>query len=79
MAECTNKQEIASAASIRLMSALPDQPERLVEILREIIALSKTDTNHRESAKRADSTESFDAQCLNGIYQTSAARGKEAG
>ena len=35
--ERTSKLKLASAASIILMSALPEQPERLVEILRELI------------------------------------------
>jgi hypothetical protein len=59
------------------MSAVPEQPERLVEILRELIALSKTEGNHSELARANDPTKLLDAQCGNLIDQTSAARGKE--
>src|SRR5262249_23574097 len=76
--ERTSKQKIASAASIRLMSALPEQPERLVEILRELIALSKKEGNHSEAARANDPTKLLDAQCVNGIGHTSRARGREA-
>ena len=78
IAERTSKQKITSAASIRLMSALPEQPERLVEILRELIALSKTEGNHSELAPANGPTKLLDARCVKRIDQTSAARGKEA-
>jgi len=78
IAERTSKQKIASAASIKLMSALPEQPERLVEILRQLVALSKTEGNHSELARANDPTKLLDAQGVNGIDQTCAARGKEA-
>src|SRR6516164_6650762 len=62
IAERTSKQKITSAASIRLMSALPEQPERLVEILRELIALSKTEGNHSELAPANGPTKLLDAR-----------------
>ena len=60
------------------MSALPEQPERLVEILRELIALSKTEGNHSELAPANGPTKLLDARCVKRIDQTCAARGKEA-
>jgi hypothetical protein len=44
------------------MSLSPEPPERLAEILLEILAMSKpTGTNQSESARGDDRTESFDA------------------
>jgi len=73
----TSKQKIGSATSIRLMSTLPEQPERLVEILRELIALSKSEGNHSELARANNPNELLDAQGGNGIDHTSVAHGKE--
>jgi hypothetical protein len=54
-----------SAASIRLMSASPELPERLAEILREILALSNSaGTSHSESACGSDPLELVDARCV---------------
>jgi len=47
------------------MSMSPEPPERLAEILLEILALSKaTRTNQSESARRSDPIESCDAHCV---------------
>jgi len=44
------------------MSASPGPPERLAEILLEILTLSKpTRTSHSESIRCSDSIENFDA------------------
>ena len=51
-----------SAASITLMSVSPEPPERLAEILLEILALSKpTRTSQSESAGAGGPIENFDA------------------
>jgi len=56
------RQNFKSAASITLMSMLPDPPERLAEVLLEILALAdSTRTGQSESARGSDSIESFDA------------------
>ena len=48
------------------MSMSPEPPERLAEILLEILALSKpTRTNQSESARGSDPIELFDAHCAN--------------
>jgi len=60
------------------MSALPEQPERLVEILRELIALSKTEGNPSELAPTNGPTKLLDARCVKRIDQASSARGQEA-
>jgi hypothetical protein len=47
------------------MSMPPEPPERLAEILMEILALSKPNrTSESESARGSDSIELFDAQCF---------------
>jgi hypothetical protein len=47
------------------MSVPPEPPERLAEILLEILALSdSTPTNQSESPRGSDRIESFDADCL---------------
>jgi hypothetical protein len=48
-----------------LMSVSPESPERLAEILLEILALSKsTRTSQSESARGSDPVESCDAHCV---------------
>jgi hypothetical protein len=50
-----------SAASVTVMSLSPEQPERLAEILMEILALSRpTQTNQSKSASYSDCSENFD-------------------
>jgi hypothetical protein len=47
------------------MSMSPEPPERLAEILLEILALSKpTRTSQSESARGSDPIESCDAHCV---------------
>ena len=47
------------------MSLSPEPPERLAEILLEILAMSKaTWTNQSESVRGSDRTESSDADCV---------------
>jgi hypothetical protein len=47
------------------MSVSPEPPERLAEILLEILALSKpTRTSQSESARGRDPIESCDAHCV---------------
>jgi hypothetical protein len=47
------------------MSMSPEPPERLAEILLEILALSKpTRTSHSESARGGDPVESCDTHCV---------------
>jgi hypothetical protein len=47
------------------MSMLPKRPERLAEILQEILALSEsTRTNQSESVSGSDPIESFDAHWI---------------
>jgi hypothetical protein len=73
------------------MSASGEGPERLAEILREIIGLAKTgqtnipDIESREVFESANvqklninSPELLDAQGVNGINQTCSSRGKNA-
>ena len=63
--ERNNKHNFKSAASITLMSVSPEPPERLAEILLEILALSKpTRTSQSESASGSDPIESCDADCV---------------
>jgi len=63
-----------------MMRATRDGAECLAEIFREILALSETKrSNDPKSAAADDPTELFDAQCVNGIDQTGAPRGKQAG
>ncbi len=48
-----------------LMSMSPEPPERLAEILMEILALSKPEqTSESEFARGSDSIESSDAHCV---------------
>jgi hypothetical protein len=48
-----------------LMSVSPEPPERLAEILLEILALSKpTQASQSESARGGDPIESCDAHCV---------------
>jgi hypothetical protein len=74
------------------MSASGERPERLAEILREIIGLAKTGRTNmpgnesREVSESAqvqklniESPELLDAQGVNGIDQARASRGKKAG
>jgi hypothetical protein len=74
------------------MSASDEGPERLAEILREIIGLTKTartnisDIESREVVESAnvqelniESPELLDAQGVDGIDQARAPRGKQAG
>jgi hypothetical protein len=47
------------------MSVSPGPPERLAEILLEILALSKSErTSESESARGSDPIELFDAHCV---------------
>ena len=74
-----------------LMNASGEGPERLAEILREIIGLTKTSQTNQpdqstkivESANvrklNIESPELLSAQCLNGIDQACPPRGKQAG
>ena len=63
-----------------MMSVPREGAERLAEIFREILALSGTErSNHPKSAAAEDPTKLFDAQCVNGIGQTCAPHGKQAG
>jgi len=58
------RHNFESAASITLMSVSPEPPERLAEILLEILALSKpTRTGQSESASGGNPSE------LSGAYQ----------
>jgi len=57
-----DRHNFQSAASITLMSVSPEPPERLAEILQEILALSKpARTSRSESARCSDPSENFDA------------------
>ena len=74
-----------------LMNTSREGPERLAEILREIIGLTKISQTNRpdqstkivESANvqklNIESPELLSAQCLNGIDQACPPRGKQAG
>jgi len=60
-----SRHNVKSAASITLMSVSPEPPERLAEILLEILALSKpTRTSQSESVSGSDPIELFDAHCI---------------
>jgi hypothetical protein len=74
------------------MSASGEGPERLAEILREIVELTKTErTNIRDNESREivesanaqklniESPKLLDAQCVNGVDQACPSRGKQAG
>ncbi len=59
--EGKGRHNFKSAASITLMSVSPGPPERLAEILLEILALSKPErTGESESASCSDPIESCD-------------------
>jgi hypothetical protein len=61
------------------MSDSAEQPERLVEILREMIALSNpTRTKDSGLSRTDDPTELLAAQCVNGIDKAGASRGEKA-
>ena len=61
----TSRHNFKSAASIILMSVSLEPPERLAEILREILALSDlTRTSQSESAHGSDPIELLDAHCV---------------
>jgi hypothetical protein len=63
--ERNNRHNFKPAASITLMSVSPEPPERLAEILLEILALSKaTRTSQSESVSGSDRIELFDAHCV---------------
>ena len=75
-----------------LMNASGEGPERLAEILREIIGLTKTaqtkvsDNQSKEVVESAnvqklniESPELLSAQCLNGVDQACPPCGKQAG
>ena len=74
-----------------LMNASGEGPERLAEILREIIGLTKTvQTNRPEQSTKIvesaniqklniESPELLSAQCLNGIDEACPPCGKQAG
>jgi hypothetical protein len=62
-----------------MMSDSSERPERLAEILREIIALSNpTRMNDSGSLRTDDSIELIDPQGVNGIDQTGASSRKKA-
>ena len=63
-----------------MMSASREGAECLAEIFREILALSETKrSKDPKSAAADDPMKLSDAQCVNGIDQTCAPRGKKAG
>jgi len=58
------------------MSVSPEPPQRLAEILQQILALSKpAPTGQSESASGRDPSENFDAHC---VEEQSEARNAEA-
>lgn len=60
-----SRQKSKSAASVTLMSTPPKPPERLAEILQEILALSDpTRTSQSESGSGSGSSELSDANCI---------------
>jgi len=92
MRESKLRQKVDSAASAILMNASGEGPERLAEILREIIGLTTTartklsDIESREVVESAnlqklniESPELLDAQGVDGINQARASRGKQTG
>ena len=61
------------------MSASAERPERLAEILREIMGLSNpTRTNDSGPERTDDAVELLDVQCVDGIDEAGASRGNEA-
>jgi hypothetical protein len=60
------------------MSVSPEPPERLAEILREILALSNlTRTSQPESARGSDPIELLDAHCVKEQSERRATTGKD--
>jgi hypothetical protein len=59
------RQKVDSAASAILMSASGEEPERLAEILREIIGLTKTVRTNVPDIKSREVVESANVQKLN--------------
>jgi hypothetical protein len=59
------RQKVDSAASAILMSASGEGPERLAEILREIIGLTKTARTNVPDIKSREVVESANVQKLN--------------
>jgi hypothetical protein len=62
-----------------MMSAPREGAECLAEIFREILALSETKRSNDPKSAADDPTKLSDAQCVDGIDQTCAPRGKQAG
>jgi hypothetical protein len=63
--ERRGRHDFKSAASITMMSVSPESPERLAEILQEILALSNsTRASRSESVSGSDPIELFDAHCV---------------
>jgi hypothetical protein len=60
------------------MSASAEQPERLAEILREILALSKPMSAKDLRSLQTDSTELLDGQRVDGVDESGSPGGKEA-
>jgi hypothetical protein len=59
------RHNFKSAASITMMSVSPESPERLAEILQEILALSNSARRSQsESVSGSNPIESFDAYCV---------------
>ena len=74
-----SRHNFKSAASIILMSVSPEPPERLAEILQEILALSNsTRTSRPESARGSDPIGLFDADCVKKQSQRKDEEGKNA-
>jgi hypothetical protein len=70
-----SRQNFQSAASLILMSMPPKPPERLAEILQEILALSDSRaTSQSESASGSDPTKNSDAH---GVEEQSQRRDEE--
>jgi hypothetical protein len=62
-----------------LMSASAERPERLAEILREILGLSNPSRTNDPGPERTDEAiESSDVQSVNPIDEGDASRGNEA-
>ena len=71
----SSRQNLKQATSLTWMSISPKPPERLAEILLEILALSdSTRTNQSESVSGSDPIESFDTHR---IKEQSQRRGEE--
>jgi hypothetical protein len=64
----------------KMMSVPTEGSERLAEIFREMLALSKTSrSNHSQSAAADDSIESFDTQGASGTTAVRAEQRKHSG